>query len=164
MYYRLSFLIILFLSASLSAQIKPNATIYNPDANAAADIDKALAQASKEHKHVLLQIGGNWCPWCIKLHSLFSTDPTIDSLLKADYVFVLVNYSKENRNLSLMRKYGFPQRFGFPVLVVLDANGLRLHTQDSGLLEGGKQHDPQKVLTFLKAWTSKALDPETYKE
>jgi thioredoxin-related protein len=164
MKYSLSFFIILVLSASLSAQVKKENKIYNPDANAAMDIDKALTRAAKEHKHVLLQVGGNWCPWCLKMHHLFSTDAAIDSILKADYVFVLVNYSKENRNLPLMKKYAFPQRFGFPVLLVLDATGNRLHTQDSGLLESGTQHDPQKVMTFLRAWTPKALDPSSYLE
>ncbi len=159
-----SFFILIVLSMTLCAQVKQDNKIYDPNADAAADIGKAVAQAAREHKHVLLQIGGNWCPWCLKMHDLFSTNTTIDSLLKADYVFVLVNYSKENRNLSIMTKLGFPQRFGFPVLVVLDEQGTRLHTQDSGLLEGGKQHDPEKVLSFLKAWTTKCLDPDSYKE
>jgi hypothetical protein len=158
------FIVLVLLTAGLSAQVKPETKIYNPKADATADIEKAIAQAQKDHKHVLLQIGGNWCPWCLKMHELFSVNPVIDSILKSDYIFVLVNYSKENRNSSIMTNLGFPQRFGFPVLVVLDANGTRLHTQDSSLLEGGKQHDPQKVITFLKAWTVNALDPGSYKE
>lgn len=159
-----SIFIFFALTLTICAQVKRDKKIYNPDADATADIDNAVVQAAKDHKHVLLQIGGNWCPWCLKMHELFSSNATIDSLLKADYVFVLVNYSKENRNLPIMTKLGFPQRFGFPVLVVLDAHGNRLHTQDSGLLEGGKQHDPDKVMTFLRAWTTKSLDPHSYTE
>ena len=34
--------------------------IYNPSADAKADIQKSVAQAKKEGKYVLLQVGGNW--------------------------------------------------------------------------------------------------------
>jgi hypothetical protein len=33
---------------------------------------------------------------------------------------------------------GNPQRFGFPVFVIIDGDGNVLHTQDSALLEQGK--------------------------
>jgi hypothetical protein len=82
--------------------------------------------------------------------------------LTANYVFLLINYSRENKNMDLMKQFKFPQRFGFPVLLVLDADGNLLHTQDSGLLELEKGYDPEKVKTFLKNWTVKALDPNSY--
>ena len=34
-----------------------------------------------------------------------------------------INYSKENKNPETMALLEYPQRFGFPVLVVLDAAG-----------------------------------------
>jgi hypothetical protein len=43
-------------------------------------------------------------------------------------------------------------RFGLPVLVVLDAAGKALTTQDTGKLEEGDHHDPAKVLAFLNQW------------
>jgi thioredoxin-related protein len=139
-------------------------SIYNPQADAKADINAAVKKAASENKHVLLQIGGNWCPWCVKLHKLLHTDATIDSVLKADYVFVMVNYSKENKNLPVLKELGFPQRFGFPVLVVLDKTGKRLNTQDTSLLEAGNGYDADKVLEFLKGWTVSAIDPLSYEK
>jgi len=156
----LLFLTIFSLGTVIAQQ--PKVTIYNPDADAKADIKAAVTKASGENKNVLLQVGGNWCPWCVKLHKLFHTDTTIDSLMKADYIFVMVNYSKENKNLPVLKELDFPQRFGFPVLVVLDKTGKRLHTQDSGLLEAGDGYDAKKVVGFLKGWTVKALDPKNY--
>ncbi len=149
-----------FLAATIAQQ--PKVSIYNPEADAKADINAAVAKATSENKHVLLQVGGNWCPWCVKLHKLFHADATIDSLLKADYIYVMVNYSKENKNLPVLKELGFPQRFGFPVLVILDRTGKRIHTQDTGLLEAGDGYDPKKILGFLKGWTVAALDPKNY--
>ena len=153
-----SFLIL--ASVIIFAQEKP--TIYNPNADAKADVKKAIAKAKAENKHVLIQVGGNWCSWCIKFHKLATTDAKIDSTIKADYVFMLLNYSKEVKNLDVLKTLSNPQRFGYPVFVVLDGNGKLLHTQDSGFLELDKGYDPKKVLTFLKGWNVKALDPKNY--
>jgi thioredoxin-related protein len=145
----------------LKAQDK-KPTIYTVDANAKTDLKEALDKADKEGKHVLIQVGGNWCKWCIKFHEFIKNDSQIDSLINADYVFILINYSKENRNLEMMKQLEYPQRFGFPVLVVLDSKGNRLHTQDSGFLESGDSYSRDKILTFLKCWNFKALDPKNY--
>lgn len=140
----------------LQAQTEP-VTIYNPNADAREDIASAVKQAKAENKQVLLQIGGNWCPWCIKLDGFMASDPHIDSLLKADYVRVMVNYSKENKNEEIMKMLGNPQRFGFPVLVILDQDGIRLHTQDSSYLEEDKFYDKEKVMHFLMMWNVAAV-------
>lgn len=49
-------------------------------------------------------------------------------------------------------------------MVVLDANGNRLHTQDSGLLEKEKSYDPDKVKNFFLNWSPSALNGSLYKE
>ena len=137
---------------------------YNPNADAKADLKTALDRAKKENKHVLIQIGGNWCPWCLRFHAMAKGAPKIDSLIRADYVYTLLNYSKENKNPEMMKQFDYPNRFGFPVFVVLDKNGKLLHIQDSGMLEHCqvKGYDTTKVLTSLKMWNVKALDPATY--
>ena len=136
--------------------------VYDPSADAENQLTQAIDHAAKEGKHVLVQIGGNWCVWCLRLNNLFHSNARIDSMLKADYIVVHLNYSEENRNLGILARYGYPQRFGFPVLLVLDGFGKLLHTQDSGLLEEGKGHSPEKVLTFLRNWAPGALRPEQY--
>lgn len=141
--------------------------IYDPSANAELQVKEALQKATNEGKHVLLQIGGNWCIWCVRLNAFEHADKKIDSLLKADFILVHVNYSPENRNAELLKKLDYPQRFGFPVLVILDAQGRRLHTQDSGMLEASKNasksfYDQNKVFGFLSNWRPAALRPENY--
>ena len=43
--------------------------------------------------------------------------------MNANYVVYHLNYSKENYNAKLLTKYNFPQRFGFPVFLILDGEG-----------------------------------------
>ena len=157
--------ILLLLSSILvfsQEQVKP----YIVNADAKGDLKKAILMAQAQHKHVLIQVGGNWCSWCLRFHAMATGAHKVDSLIKADYVYLLINYSKENKNMEMMKQLEYPNRFGFPVFVILDGNGKRLHTQDSGLLEHNtvKGYDTTKVITFLKMWDVRAVDPSTYKD
>jgi thioredoxin-related protein len=151
---------ILFPAFIVNAQDK--VTIYNPEADAGKELSDAVKMAKEQQKHVLIQVGGNWCPWCIRLHGVFESEARVDSILKSDYVFILVNYSKENKNEAVMADLDYPQRFGFPVLLVLDQEGRRLHTQNTAYLEKDKGYDTDKLIGFLLDWNEKALDPKSY--
>lgn len=158
-------LLIILLAAfaiGAKAQTKDSVKLYNPAADAKAEIKDAVKKASKEHKNVLLQIGGNWCIWCIRFNNLVTTDPDLNKYMNDNYVVLHVNYSPENKNPDVLASLGYPQRFGFPVFVVLDDKGNRLHTQNSGYLEEGKGHSKAKVMEFFKSWSPKAIDPKTY--
>jgi thioredoxin-related protein len=133
--------------------------LYNPDADGKTDISNAIATAKKENKHVFLQIGGNWCGWCIAFDKKVNETDELKKILNDNYIVYHLNYSQENTNSEVLQDLGFPQRFGFPVFVILDSDGNRLHTQDSAYLEEGKEHSIKKVKGFLESWTVKALDP-----
>ena len=135
--------------------------LYDSVRNAIADIDSAVHQAGIENKYVLIQVGGNWCKWCIRLHRFIESHHQIDSIISADYIPVRVNYNKENKNHEAMKRLGFPDRFGFPVLVILDSKGNRLHIQDTYLLEQEDGYSEEKIKRFLLNWNRKAFSPET---
>ncbi len=128
-----------------------DSTLYNPQANALHEVALRVAQARAEHKRVLLQIGGNWCVMCFRLNALLQTDTALKKQLQ-NYVVYHVNYSPQNKNLPLLNKLGGPQRYGFPVLVVLDEDGKALFTQSSGGLQRGNGYDAGKVSLFLTEW------------
>lgn len=158
----LSILFILSFIISIANAQESKIKLYNPEADANLELKNAIARAKAENKHVFLQIGGNWCPWCIKFHKFCKADSEIDSAFKADFIVLKINYSKENKNLDILKMLEFPQRFGFPVFVILDSEGTRLHTQNSGILEKDKNYDRRKILNFIKNWNNAALDPINY--
>ncbi len=147
---------------TIAAQ-KSYGDLYHPEADAGADIENALKEAAVEGKHLLLQAGGNWCVWCYRFHDFIQQDEELKKLVEDNYVWYHLNFSKENMNKEIFERYGFPQRFGFPVLVILDAGGNRIHTQDSALLESGDGYDRKKVFEMLGNWTPKAIDPASYR-
>jgi thioredoxin-related protein len=153
--------VLMVFAACSIAQTEPG--IYNPSANAENDIARLVKVARIEHKHILLQAGGNWCSWCLEFNRFVHADGAIDSILNKCFLVYHLNYSKENENKTIFAKYGYPQRFGFPVFIILDESGTRIHTQNSEYLEQGKTYNKQRVMEFLLNWTPQALDPKLYK-
>ncbi len=139
--------------------------LYKPEENAKQEIAKAVKDARAQGKFVFIQIGGNWCIWCARFNDFITNDKKIDSIIKSAFVVYHMNYSKENYNAALLAKYGYPQRFGFPVFLVLNSEGKLIHTENSWYLEDGKKsYDRDKVIEFFSDWSPKALDPKQYKE
>ena len=160
----LTLLLFLITTLVFSQDLK-KFNLYKPAENAKIKIAEAVKKAKAEGKHVFIQIGGNWCIWCARFNDFVTTDGSIDSLIKANYIVYHLNYSEENKNEKLLAKYGYPQRFGFPVFLVLDQTGKLLHTQNSGYLEDGKKSYNKAVVTgFFNDWKPAALDPKQYKE
>ena len=137
--------------------------LYRPGANAEAEISEMVAKARSNNQHVLVQMGGNWCVWCARFYEFSTSDTQIDSAIKRNYQVYHFNYP-DTTNTKLLAQYGFPQRFGFPVFLILDGEGTRLHTQNSAYLEKGKSYDKEKVLEFLNHWSPSALEPNQYKK
>lgn len=152
-----------FLLICVLSGFSQKATIYNVQADAAKEIKKGLQEAKAEKKNLFIQVGGNWCPWCIKFHEVYLKDPEISKIMEKSFVKVLVNYSKENKNLPVLKSLDFPQRFGFPVFVILDETGKRIHTQNSAYLEEGTGYSKKKIIDFLHQWSPDALNPKNYK-
>ncbi len=163
--FKVTIVIILYLSSlTTSFAQEKKLKIYNPEANAELQIKETIEKAKKEGKHVFIQVGGNWCSWCVMLHKFYTTESQVDSMLNANYVVYLLNYSKENKNRAKLAQLDYPQRFGFPVIVILDAEGKRLHTQNSVYLEEGRGYNKKTFMEFLYNWTPKAINPENYKK
>lgn len=162
----ISILALLFISTGSLAQVTESHStkkVYDPSDNAEVAIAKAVHKAALEGKHVLLQIGGNWCRWCLAFDQKVSSIDTLKNEIEANYVVYHVNHSKENWNWEVLKTLEYPQRFGFPVFVILDGKGNRLHTQNSEYLEDGKGHSTHKILQFLKHWSPTAIDAKQYK-
>lgn len=157
-------LVILFCLTAYICNAQTEAPkIYHPEADAEKDIAAAIKKAKAENKYVLVQGGGNWCGWCIEFARFCKADPKIDSVMNASFVWYHLNYSKENYNKSVFAKYGYPERFSFPVFIILNEKGERINTQNSEYLEDGKKsYDRAKVQAFLEQWSPRALNPKMY--
>lgn len=150
-----------------NADVSTLARVYDDDADPSAQIDAAISEAASSGRNVICQVGGNWCPWCLRFADFITSDEEISKLVYADYVYVHINVRHKNPETGknetysdAMAKLGNPMRFGFPVMVVLDSEGKVLHFQDSSYLEDGEGYDRDKVLRFFRNWTAAAVRGE----
>ena len=157
-------LLTILFSLSFNAQTGLK-KVYNEDINPNEQIDQAVSKAKSEGKFVICQMGGNWCPWCLRFADFITNDTTISKVIRENFEYIHVNYNprksqgteKQEQGKALMKRLNNAGRFGYPVLVVLDEEGRVIHIQDSGLLEEGKGYNQKKVLSFFKNWTPKAV-------
>ncbi|MGN0281453.1 MAG: DUF255 domain-containing protein [Prevotella sp.] len=134
--------------------------VYDDSIDPFAQIEQAVKKAQTENKLVICQLGGNWCPWCIKFAQFITEDQEIDKIVNDNFVYIHVNYKSRNDELSkkVSKRLGNAGRFGFPVLVILKADGSVLHIQNSAYLEEGQSYNKKKVMDFFKNWTPAAVN------
>lgn len=139
--------------------------VYNEDINPLTQIDQALVKAKSEGKFVICQVGGNWCPWCLRFADFITNDSTVSKVIADNFEYIHVNYNpkksgseeQQQQAKALMKRLNNCGRFGFPVFVVLNEDGKVIHIQDSSFLEEGKGYNQKKVLRFFKNWTPRAV-------
>ena len=129
-------------------------TKFDPARDAAADVARATSLARAQGKRVVVDVGGEWCVWCHIMDRFIAGNPDVRALIDAHYVWVKVNFSKENENAALLSRW--PAVAGYPHLFVLDADGKLLHSQDTGKLESGKGYDKRKFVDMLRKWAPPA--------
>ena len=117
---------------------------------AKTDIQAALVKARHEHKRVLLDFGGDWCPDCQVLNIYFHQSPNKE-LLEKNFVLVDVNIGHEDANLDVAKNYGVPMPHGVPALVVVGRDGKVLYAQNKEFSDM-RNMQPQSVTDFLNKW------------
>jgi thiol:disulfide interchange protein len=133
----------------LQAPAQPNPRLYRVDANATDDINRALVTATRQHKRILLDFGGNWCLDCHVLDNAFH-QPRIAPLLNDNFVLVHVDVGRYDKNLDLAKKYRVDLEKGVPSLAVLNARGAVLYaTRD---FERARVMNEEDVIQFLDKW------------
>jgi len=113
----------------------------------------SLARAQKEHKPLLVLLGGNWCQWCLALDDLMHENAALREYLAAHYVVLKLDSAAAK---PLDEAWGKPTHHGVPVLIFVAPDGSVKHIQETVSLElwNGKilSHDPHRVLDLLKRW------------
>ena len=116
--------------------------VFDPSRDPAQDLRTAETKAQAEHKNILLDVGGNWCPWCILLDRTLAQDGDLR-----------VNWSRENQNAAFLSHY--PKAKGYPSWYVLSADGKLLKAEnDTSELEQdhklGSGYNKGRLMTFLE--------------
>ena len=147
---------------SINAQQTASTKIYDESINPFEQIDNAVAAAKSADMFVICQLGGNWCPWCIRFAKFIKEDAEINKVVEDNFVYIHVNFKSRQDELSqeVSRRLANAGRFGFPVLVILNPDGSVMHIQNSAYLEEGQGYNRERVIEFFSQWTPKAVRGE----
>ncbi|MEO0017690.1 MAG: hypothetical protein RLZZ522_973 [Verrucomicrobiota bacterium] len=111
---------------ALSAAALVGSAIAAPHHGWSADLTKALEQAKKEHKPVLVEFtGSDWCPPCMMMRKeVFSKEDFVKAASK-NFILVEIDMPRGDKELAeknqpTVAKYKVE---GFPTVVLLDSDG-----------------------------------------
>ncbi|MFK7050737.1 Disulfide bond reductase DsbH precursor [Flavobacterium columnare] len=130
---------------------------YHEEEDASIKVAELLTTAKKENKKILIQVGGNWCIWCLRLNDFINKNETLKQLVDTNYSYYHLNWSPKNKNEKFFSQYGSNpgEKHGYPVFMILNADGKLVHIQETGSLEEGKGYSVDKVKAFLETNISK---------
>jgi hypothetical protein len=127
---------------------------YDEAANADRDVARAKARARREHKLLLVDLGGNWCGDCRILTATLER-PELKAFVEKHYVTVLVDVGRFDKNVQIPGRWNADDwRQGVPALLVVDPRTDKL--VDAGhvaALQDARSMTPQALADWLAQWT-----------
>ena len=81
----------IFLTLALTAlfcglNAQESVKLYDPELDGMEQIDKAIEKAAASNKQVFIQLGGNWCGWCILFDKFVKEDQELKDFVDSNYV------------------------------------------------------------------------------
>jgi thiol-disulfide isomerase/thioredoxin len=127
---------------------------YDERADANRAVDAARAEAAAQHKLLLIDLGGNWCPDCRILAGTMDL-PEVRAFLDAHYVVVSVDVGRFDKNLQIPARYGLKKRLeGVPSVLIVDPRTDRLvDAGHTAALADARSMTPQALADWLAQWT-----------
>ena len=122
---------------------------YDETADAHQNIAEAVKLAKKSDKHILLEMGGNWCPDCRALGAYLARED-IKAWLDDRFIVVPVDVGEWDKNIDIAERYGNPISEGIPALVVLDKNENVVFATLAGELASARSMSGDDLIEWLK--------------
>ena len=123
---------------------------YDPTRNASVDLGVALARARAGGKRVLLEIGGDWCAWCVMLDQYINAHRDVREAFLTSFVIVKVNVDAQHPNAAFLASY--PRIEGYPSLLILDGDGAFREAQDPTALQNDDGYALTPMVAFAHRW------------
>jgi thiol:disulfide interchange protein len=124
---------------------------YDASADPQAQVAAAKAKARREHKLLLIDLGGNWCPDCRLLAALMR-EPEVAAFVQAHYVVVTVDVGHMDKNLDIPAHWGMTRVEGVPNVLIVDAHDKLVNAGHTSALSDARHMSPQALADYLARW------------
>ncbi|MBP1683791.1 MAG: Thiol-disulfide isomerase/thioredoxin domain protein [Ignavibacteriaceae bacterium] len=121
--------------------------------NWTSNLEKAIEQAKKENKAVLVNFtGSDWCIWCKRLSAEVFQQKEFETYAKENLVLVMLDFPKnieqsqetKSYNNMLAQKYGIQ---GFPTILIFNNQGKMV--AQTGYQPGGASNYVKHIQSYL---------------
>lgn len=106
--------------------------VYNENINQMTQIDEAISKAKQANKFVVCQLGGNWCPWCLRFAD-FITKVNLDYYQDAyeiGYEKIIDTYAEATKHVD----QGLSLTLFFPdTITTRDVNKAQIYAWRKGI-------------------------------
>jgi hypothetical protein len=127
---------------------------YDEKANADAAVDAAFARAKQSHKHVLIDLGGNWCGDCIVFANILRL-PEVKAFVDKHYEVAVVDVGRFNKNLQVPARFGITKRLeGVPAVLIATPEGQLVNAGHVAALADARHMTPQAIADWLAKYAT----------
>ena len=141
------------LTVSAAKDLPTYSKIYDDTRDPAVDARAAIKLAGETNRHVLIEIGGNWCTWCHKMDAFFEENPDVYQALHETFVLLKVNVSDSNENEKFMS--AMPPVLGYPHMYVSTGKGKLVLSKDTADFLNSGSYSREQFMAFFNEWRQK---------
>ena len=138
------------LALNASTLLPPYSQGYDSTRDPFIDGSAALKLAQETKRRVLIEVGGNWCSWCLQLDKFLAENHQLREQLHRYFVILKVNVSEVNDNAEFLA--GFPKPLGYPHIYISEADGRIIFSKDTAQLLENSRYSVQRFQQFINKW------------
>jgi len=129
--------------------VHPEASPFDEKADAAANVDAALARAKTSRRDAILIFGANWCGDSRALAGWFAT-PRFKAMLDPRYEIVWIDIGQRDRNIDLAKRFGLDGIKGTPTVLIVDGDGKALNLKDAPRWKNARSRSEDAIYTAFE--------------
>jgi hypothetical protein len=132
----------------------PSKPLFDPFADAVADIEAALRVAKSSQKKVLILFGNNARPASLSLCPILKEDAEVGPVVDKGFVLVLVDLYSVSGEKAIAKYFDAYRRIVEPHVGILDSNGEILQFQPMRWFHGEEAatYDPQRIKRLISSY------------
>ncbi len=127
--------------------------LFDRNVNFEAQLENALREAKETGKRIIVEFGGDWCSWSVKMCKVLES-AKFKSLLQERFIFLRC-YAGHDGECHYPEHLEFPNFSAIPFFVLLNENGEIIASQSTETFEWFRFYKKYKIYSFLKSWAKK---------
>lgn len=144
-----------FLARSTSAaETDPDGRLFEPSADALADVEQALVRAGDNDRLGLVVLGGNWCHDSRALAARLKRSPLAE-VIEENYELVFVDVGFLDKGRNVLQRFGVPQFYATPTVLIIDSSTRQVvDNEERHLWSNAYKVDMASSVDYFEKWAA----------